>query len=83
MAQLLTRRNFLKGLGVATIVVAGGIVWRAADGGVLSTGQGLAYEPWTNWRDTSNPQMNLIRSNSGFESAQFAAMAVSPDRSAD
>ena len=61
MAQLLTRRNFLKGLGVATIVVAGGIVWRAADGGVFSTGQGLAYEPWTNWRDTSNPQMNLIR----------------------
>ena len=61
MAHLLTRRNFLKGLGAAAIIVAGGTAWRAVDSGVLSAGQGPAYEPWTNWRDMSNPQMNLIR----------------------
>lgn len=61
MAQLITRRNFLKGLGAAAIVVAGGTVWRAVDSGAFSAGQGPAYEPWTNWRDTQSPQMNLIR----------------------
>ena len=61
MAPFLTRRKFLKGLGATAIVVAGGMVWRAMDSGVFSAGQGPAYEPWINWRDASNPQMNLIR----------------------
>ncbi len=61
MTQYLTRRNFLKGVGVATIVVAGGLVWRAADSGVFSAGQGPAYEPWINWRDAQERQLNLIR----------------------
>ena len=61
MTPRLTRRSFLKGMGAATIVVAGGLVWRAADSGVLSTGQGSAYEPWTNWHKVQDPQLNLIR----------------------
>jgi hypothetical protein len=61
VTQLLTRRNFLKGLGAAAIIVTGGMVWRAIDSGVLNAGQGPAYEPWTNWRDEQHPQMNLIR----------------------
>ncbi len=35
----------LAGTG-ALVLVAGGGVWRAADQGVFSTGQGPAYEPW-------------------------------------
>ena len=61
MTQLFTRRNFLKGLGAAAIVVAGGTVWRAADSGVFSAGQGPAYEPWTNWREADDARLNLIR----------------------
>ncbi|CAG0937084.1 Putative NAD(P)H nitroreductase [Thermoflexales bacterium] len=61
MTRKLTRRNFLKGMGLASIVVAGGLVWRAADSGVFSTAQGAAYEPWTNWRDAQDPRLNLIR----------------------
>jgi hypothetical protein len=61
VAQLLTRRNFLKGLGGAAIIVAGGTVWRAVDSGAFSAGQGPAYEPWTNWREADDLRLNLIR----------------------
>lgn len=61
MTQKLTRRNFLKGMGIATVVVAGGLIWRAADSGVFSTAQGAAYEPWTNWREAQDGPLNLIR----------------------
>jgi len=47
------RRPFLKGVGVVTVVVVGGGVWRAYDQGVFSSGQGPAYEPWKDWRDNS------------------------------
>jgi nitroreductase len=47
------RRSFLKGAGVATVVVVGGGVWRAYDQGVFSSGQGPAYEPWKDWRNNS------------------------------
>ena len=40
------RRLFLKGVGVVTVVVVDGGVWRAHDQGVFSVGQGPAYEPW-------------------------------------
>ncbi len=36
-----------------TVVVAGGVVWRAYDQGVFSVGEGPAYEPWKNWRTDS------------------------------
>ena len=56
----LSRRNFLKFSGVTLIAVAGGAVWRAADQGVFSVGKGVAYEPWTNWRDAATPTERVI-----------------------
>jgi len=47
------RRSFLKGTGALTVLVAGGGVWRAYDQGVFSVGEGLAYEPWKDWRSNS------------------------------
>ena len=44
------RRSFLKHMGATTLIlVAGGGVYRAAERGVFSTGQGAAYEPWETW----------------------------------
>ena len=51
---LIQRRPFLKGVGVVTIVVVGGGVWRAYDQGVFSVGEGPAYEPWKDWRNHSD-----------------------------
>jgi nitroreductase len=48
------RRRFLKGVGVVTVVVVGGGVWRAYDQGVFSVGQGPAYEAWKDWRNNSD-----------------------------
>ncbi len=50
----------LAGTG-ALVLVAGGGVWRAADQGVFSTGQGPAYEPWDDWRTASRGPLNLVR----------------------
>src|ERR1700720_4800428 len=47
------RRSFLKVVGVVTVVVVGGGVWRAYDQGVFSSGEGPAYEPWKDWRNNS------------------------------
>lgn len=55
------RRSFLKGAGVVTVVVVGGGVWRAYDQGVFSVGEGPAYEPWKNWRDTNDGPIALVR----------------------
>ena len=55
------RRSFLKGAGVATIAVVGGGVWRAYDQGVFSVGEGPAYEPWKNWRETDVGPLALVR----------------------
>jgi hypothetical protein len=48
------RRPFLMGVGVVTVVVVGGGLWRAYDEGVFSVGQRSAYEPWKDWRDNSD-----------------------------
>lgn len=48
-----SRKAFLRGAGAALVLVAAGGVWRATDQGVFGTGQGPAYEPWENWRETS------------------------------
>ena len=48
------RRSFLKGAGIVTVAVVGGGVWRAWDQGVFSVGEGPAYEPWKDWRNTGN-----------------------------
>lgn len=56
------RRAFLKGAGIVTVVVAGGVVWRAYDQGVFSVGEGAAYEPWKNWRSGANEgPLELVR----------------------
>jgi hypothetical protein len=56
----LTRRDFLKLGGVTLVVVAGGSVFRAADQGIFSVGQGIAYEPWSNWRDAKSPVERIV-----------------------
>jgi hypothetical protein len=45
-----------------TVVVVGGGVWRAYDQGVFSVGEGPAYEPWKNWRNTApDAPLALVR----------------------
>ena len=57
------RRLFLKGVGVVTVAVVGGGVWRAYDQGVFGVGQGPAYEPWKDWRINSDEgALALVRS---------------------
>ncbi len=56
----LSRRNFLKLSGATLVVVAGGSVFRAADQGMFSVGQGPAYEPWTNWRDAKTATERIV-----------------------
>jgi hypothetical protein len=56
----LSRRDFLKLGGVTLIAVAGGGVIRSVDQGVFSVGQGVAYEPWTNWRDADSPTERIV-----------------------
>ena len=51
----ISRRTFLKGAGAVLVVAAGGLVWRAADQGVFSTGKGPAYEPWRDWQQAEGP----------------------------
>jgi nitroreductase len=56
------RRKFLKGAGFVTVVVGGGLVWRAWDQGVFSAGEGPAYEPWKDWRSAANEgPLELVR----------------------
>ncbi|MGA9392817.1 MAG: hypothetical protein WBV69_20475 [Candidatus Sulfotelmatobacter sp.] len=58
----MNRRAFLKSAGIVTVAVVGGGVYRAYDHGVFSVGQGLAYEPWKDWRkDSSNGPLPLVR----------------------
>jgi len=45
------RRSFLKSAGVVTVLLAGGVAWRAYDQGVFSAGRGPAYEPWKDWQE--------------------------------
>src|SRR5512140_1245184 len=56
----LSRMDFLKFGGATFIVLAGGVVWRAADQGVFSVGQGPAYEPWQNWRDAATAPERIV-----------------------
>lgn len=56
----ISRRDFLKLGGVTLITVAGGGVLRAMDQGVFSVGQGIAYEPWKNWRNADSPAEQIV-----------------------
>lgn len=45
-----SRKSFLKnGAAAVSVLVAGGVVWRAWDQGVFQSATGPAYEPWQNW----------------------------------
>jgi hypothetical protein len=58
----ISRRGFLKGVGVTFIAVAGGTVYRSVDQGVFEIGQGPAYETWHTWRsDASTPQERIVK----------------------
>ena len=58
----LSRRKVIALAGTGTLVlIAGGGVWRAADQGVFSTGQGPAYQPWDDWRTPTRGPLNLVR----------------------
>jgi hypothetical protein len=60
--QKLSRRKVLALAGSGTLIlVAGGGVWRAADQGVFSTGEGPAYQPWDDWRTATRGPLNLVR----------------------
>jgi len=58
----LSRRKVIALAGTGTLIlVVGGGVWRAADQGVFSTGQGPAYKPWDDWRTPTTGPLNLVR----------------------
>ncbi len=56
----LTRRDILKLGGVTLIAAVGGSIFRAADQGMFSAGQGIAYEAWKNWREATNPLERIV-----------------------
>lgn len=59
---MLSRRAVLTGAGAVSVLVVGGVVWRASDKGVFSSGQGPAYEPWRSWRtDAAEGPLVLVR----------------------
>ena len=53
------RRSLLQGIGIgaATVVVAGtgALSYRAYDNGVLDSGSGAPYDPWSRWREDPSP----------------------------
>ena len=59
------RRSFLRvaGLGVGTLAVAGagGLTWRAVDGGVFATGTGPAYAAWDQASPSGQNAMGMVR----------------------
>ncbi len=54
-----TRRGFVSGAtragGAALVVAAGGLSYRAYDGGVFEAGRGDAFEAWDHWQDGAPP----------------------------
>lgn len=54
------RRFFLRGAGVLTIAAVGGGLWRAWDQGVFNVGDGSAYDPWQDWRNTKDTPLTLV-----------------------
>ena len=57
----MNRRIFLKTSSVILVAVAGGGVYRAVDQGMFASGQGIAYEPWKNWRDGTTGPERIVR----------------------
>ena len=57
----MNRRRFLRGLGAATILVAGGAVWYADEEGAFSQGKGPAFTPWTDWNQPLTGVLAMVR----------------------
>lgn len=58
----MNRRSFLKGLGTVSVLVTGGVVYRAYDRGVFAIGQGPDFDPWLSWRtDSVSAPLRLVR----------------------
>jgi len=59
------RRGFLKiaGLGAGTLALvgAGGVTWRAVEGGVFATGTGPAYAAWDALSPSTQDSMGMVR----------------------
>lgn len=66
----MNRRHFLKGTGVISVLVSGGMVWRAIDQGVFSTGAGPAYQAWEDWKEHHDDGLSGL--------VQSAILAASP-----
>lgn len=67
----LDRRQFLRRAASATcVLVVGGGVYRAQRQGVFSTAQGVAFEPWYDWRN--QPEAGALRL------VQAAILAANP-----
>lgn len=58
------RRGFLRiaGMGAGTVALAGagGLTWRAVDGGVFATGTGPAYAAWDALRPSGQGSLGLV-----------------------
>src|SRR5262249_9726470 len=57
----MNRRIFLTTSGAILVAVVGGSVYRAVNQGVFASGQGIAYEPWKNWRDGTTGPERIVR----------------------
>jgi hypothetical protein len=58
----LSRRRVLQLGGGLVIVFAGGMLFRAYDQGVFSTGEGAAYDAWREWNlQTGGVPLSLVR----------------------
>ena len=58
----MNRRSFLKGIGTVSVLVTGGLVYRAHDRGLFQIGQGPDFEAWDTWRSDSVPApLRLVR----------------------
>src|SRR5262249_36445750 len=68
-----SRRQALQVAAGAAAVLGAGVVWRAWDQGVFSTGTGPAYEPWAQWQkgDATSPRQLV----------QAAILAANPHNS--
>ncbi len=56
----LQRRLFLKGTGAVTVLLVGGVAFRAYERGVFSVGKGPAFEPWKDWQQTKDSPLALV-----------------------
>lgn len=81
------RRSFLEvvGLGVGALAVtgAGGLTWRALDGGVFATGTGPAYDAWNQSGRSGLGSVGMVRAAvlaANAHNAQPWHFRVAPDR---